>query len=109
MAAAVAARQRGEETNELLDEELIGAETTTSPEEEGRHSLDRYFIVKSLTVEDLELSKKSGIWATQSHNEVNLNHAFEVSGSLSWPALLLSNSYTTTTGSRPCISDILCQ
>lgn len=42
-------------------------------------SLDRYFIVKSLTVEDLELSKQSGIWATQTHNETNLNHAFEVS------------------------------
>lgn len=49
------------------------------PRDEGSRSLDRYFIVKSLTVEDLELSKKSGIWATQSHNETNLNHAFEVS------------------------------
>lgn len=39
-------------------------------------SVDRYFIVKSLTVEDLELSKQSGIWATQSHNESNLNQAF---------------------------------
>ena len=109
--AAAAARQRGEETNELLDEEPGAAETTTStPEEEGRHSLDRYFIVKSLTVEDLELSKKSGIWATQSHNEVNLNHAFEVSGSFSWQALFfLSKSYKTTTDSGPCIPDILCQ
>lgn len=39
-------------------------------------SVDRYFIVKSLTVEDLEMSKQSGIWATQSHNESNLNQAF---------------------------------
>jgi hypothetical protein len=39
--------------------------------------LDRYFVVKSLTVEDLELSKQSGIWATQTHNETNLNQAFE--------------------------------
>ncbi|KAF3391319.1 Zinc finger CCCH domain-containing protein 45 [Penicillium rolfsii] len=44
---------------------------------EGSRTLDRYFIVKSLTVEDLELSKQSGIWATQTHNETNLNHAFE--------------------------------
>ena len=43
------------------------------------HSVDRYFIVKSLTIQDLELSKQSGIWATQTHNETNLNHAFEVS------------------------------
>lgn len=45
----------------------------------GSRSVDRYFIVKSLTVDDLELSKRSGIWATQSHNETNLNQAFEVS------------------------------
>jgi hypothetical protein len=41
--------------------------------------VDRYFIVKSLTTEDLELSKQSGIWATQSHNEVSMNQAYEVS------------------------------
>jgi RNA recognition motif-containing protein len=43
---------------------------------------DRFFIVKSLTVEDLELSKRSGIWATQTHNEANLNKAYEVSDGL---------------------------
>lgn len=41
--------------------------------------VDRYFIVKSLTTEDLELSKQSGIWATQSHNEAAMNQAYEVS------------------------------
>lgn len=50
-----------------------------SSSEENPRSLDRYFIVKSLTVEDLELSKQSGIWATQTHNETILNRAFEVS------------------------------
>jgi RNA recognition motif-containing protein len=39
---------------------------------------DKYFIVKSLTLEDLELSARNGIWATQSHNEAALNRAFEV-------------------------------
>ena len=39
---------------------------------------NRYFIVKSMTVEDLENSRQSGIWATQAHNEVNLNLAYEV-------------------------------
>ncbi|KAJ5124596.1 Nucleotide-binding alpha-beta plait [Penicillium bovifimosum] len=39
--------------------------------------VDRYFIVKSLTVEDLELSKKNGIWATQPHNEAAMNQAYE--------------------------------
>jgi hypothetical protein len=41
--------------------------------------VDRYFIVKSLTTEDLEMSKQSGIWATQSHNEAAINQAYEVS------------------------------
>ncbi|PLB54295.1 hypothetical protein P170DRAFT_12890 [Aspergillus steynii IBT 23096] len=38
---------------------------------------NRYFVVKSLTVEDLEFSRRSGIWATQSHNEDCLNQAYE--------------------------------
>lgn len=39
---------------------------------------EKFFIVKSLTVEDLERSVTSGIWATQAHNEENLNLAFKV-------------------------------
>lgn len=39
---------------------------------------DRFFILKSLTVEDLELSLGTGTWATQSHNEGTLNKAFKV-------------------------------
>ncbi|KAL6403054.1 hypothetical protein AUP68_12386 [Ilyonectria robusta] len=38
---------------------------------------DKFFILKSLTVEDLELSVRTGIWATQSHNEESLNNAFK--------------------------------
>ncbi|KAJ2903183.1 hypothetical protein MKZ38_010315 [Zalerion maritima] len=38
---------------------------------------DKFFILKSLTVEDLELSVRTGIWATQSHNEESLNSAFQ--------------------------------
>ena len=41
---------------------------------------DKFFIVKSLTVEDLELSIRNGIWATQSHNEEALNKAYQVRG-----------------------------
>ena len=40
---------------------------------------DKYFIMKSLTVEDMELSARNSIWATQAHNEDALNKAFEVS------------------------------
>lgn len=39
---------------------------------------DKFFVLKSLTVEDLELSVRTGIWATQAHNEENLNKAFKV-------------------------------
>lgn len=42
---------------------------------------DRYFILKSLTTEDLELSVRTKVWATQSHNEERLNEAFKVSPS----------------------------
>ncbi|KAM4059568.1 hypothetical protein HRG_011624 [Hirsutella rhossiliensis] len=38
---------------------------------------DKFFILKSLTMEDLELSVRTGIWATQSHNEESLNTAFK--------------------------------
>ncbi|KAI7155494.1 hypothetical protein KC316_g14354 [Hortaea werneckii] len=36
----------------------------------------RFFILKSLTVQDLEASVYSGTWATQFHNEQIINHAF---------------------------------
>jgi RNA recognition motif-containing protein len=42
---------------------------------------EKFFIVKSLTLQDLELSVRNGIWATQSHNEETLNKAYEVRAS----------------------------
>ena len=38
---------------------------------------EKFFIVKSLTVQDLEASVRNGIWATQSHNEASLSRAYE--------------------------------
>ncbi|ODV89598.1 hypothetical protein CANCADRAFT_20446, partial [Tortispora caseinolytica NRRL Y-17796] len=38
-----------------------------------------YFIIKSLTLEDLDLSLRLGVWATQPHNEPVFNEAFEKS------------------------------
>lgn len=38
----------------------------------------RYFIMKSLTMQDMIQSVRSGIWATQRHNEEALNSAFKV-------------------------------
>jgi hypothetical protein len=45
---------------------------------------EKYFVVKSLTLQDLEASVRSGVWATQSHNEVALNHAYEVQPPEPW-------------------------
>ena len=39
---------------------------------------DRYFILKSLTKEDLAWSVSNKVWATQPHNETVLNEAFKV-------------------------------
>lgn len=41
-------------------------------------SKDRYFVCKSLTIEDLVASTTYGLWATQSHNESVFNEAFKV-------------------------------
>ncbi|TRX97775.1 hypothetical protein FHL15_001530 [Xylaria flabelliformis] len=55
-------------------EDGIGAKTT--PVVDGTQQRDKFFILKSLTVEDLDLSIQNGVWATQSHNEEALNDAF---------------------------------
>lgn len=51
---------------------------TTATAGEDTPQRDKFFILKSLTVEDLELSVRTGIWATQAHNEESLNAAFKV-------------------------------
>ncbi|KAG6057558.1 hypothetical protein E4U17_001195 [Claviceps sp. LM77 group G4] len=43
---------------------------------QSRGTVDRFFVLKSLTAEDLDESVRTGIWATQSHNEERLNAAF---------------------------------
>jgi len=55
---------------EVEVDEVLGQEDGVLPK-------DKFFVVKSLTVEDLELSVRNGIWATQSHNEENLNKAYK--------------------------------
>ncbi|KAL6715965.1 hypothetical protein ACLMJK_006927 [Lecanora helva] len=57
----------------------------TSPAISGKAShqsgknANRFFIMKSLAVEDLLVSANDGLWATQSHNEAVLNEAYETS------------------------------
>src|ERR1700737_2156807 len=54
---------------------------TPSP---GTQPKRRYFIMKSLTKEDVAWSVANKVWATQPHNEVILNDAFKVSSSKIW-------------------------
>jgi hypothetical protein len=61
-----------------VESEITGTKSSDEAREVST-SADKYFIVKSLTLQDLELSVRNGIWATQSHNEEALNKAFEVS------------------------------
>jgi RNA recognition motif-containing protein len=63
---------------EQLDEKNTDAETPSAVPK----AKEKFFVVKSLTVEDLDLSVRNGIWATQAHNEAALNKAYEVSISI---------------------------
>ncbi|KAJ7207548.1 YT521-B-like domain-containing protein, partial [Mycena pura] len=49
---------------------------STSSSMLARHFPQRFFILKSLTREDLDLSVRTGVWATQHHNEGVLDRAF---------------------------------
>ncbi|KAG5963095.1 hypothetical protein E4U56_003029 [Claviceps arundinis] len=63
--------------------EVLSSETPSPAV--GRHTMpikkrntgDKFFILKSLTIEDLDASVRTGKWATQSHNEKKLNEAFQ--------------------------------
>lgn len=58
----------------VIDHAKLAKQTSAG---DGMQQKDKFFILKSLTVEDLELSVRTGIWATQSHNEETLNNAFK--------------------------------
>ncbi|KAH0841758.1 hypothetical protein AYO21_01011 [Fonsecaea monophora] len=55
---------------------VVDGAITTEPEPIEKVK-ERFFVVKSLTIEDLERSVVSGIWATQAHNEAVLNNAYQ--------------------------------
>lgn len=63
---------------ELPAEDGEDASKEKSATPDGTQAKEKFFIVKSLTVEDLEMSARNGIWATQSHNEEALNKAYKV-------------------------------
>ena len=59
--------------------EQQAANAESAPEAESLEKVkEKFFVVKSLTVEDLERSVASGVWATQAHNEDALNKAYQV-------------------------------
>ena len=78
-AAPTAEGQTTVEAGTTSREEPVRAQEINRQPASGDQVNDKYFIVKSLTVEDLELSARNGIWATQAHNEETLNKAYEVS------------------------------
>ncbi|KAK3677738.1 hypothetical protein LTR78_002588 [Recurvomyces mirabilis] len=51
-------------------------ESAISPSVDTTKVPEKYFIIKSLTVQDLEASVRNGTWATQSHNETGLSRAY---------------------------------
>ncbi|KAK9826924.1 hypothetical protein WJX74_000461 [Apatococcus lobatus] len=42
----------------------------------------RYFLLKSISLENIEISVAQGIWATQKHNEEKLNKAYSTCGAV---------------------------
>lgn len=108
MSGDEANKGEGEATLESTKSPPIGPSgLRASLRETGR---DRIFIVKSLTVEDLDLSVRNGIWATQSHNETALNQAFEVCGkSFTSGWLCIRTNFLGTTDRRQRLPDIFRQ
>ncbi|OAQ99282.1 hypothetical protein LLEC1_02292 [Akanthomyces lecanii] len=64
-------------TSEKLDPLESCAVRIDRKDGNGNVHRDRFFVLKSLTREDLEQSVRTSIWATQSHNEKLLNNAFQ--------------------------------
>ncbi|OAL24708.1 hypothetical protein AYO22_05497 [Fonsecaea multimorphosa] len=68
--------EAGTEVDGAAKESTIVDGTMSAEPEPMEKAKERFFVVKSLTVEDLERSVVSGIWATQAHNEAVLNNAY---------------------------------
>ncbi|KPI45677.1 Zinc finger CCCH domain-containing protein 45 [Cyphellophora attinorum] len=73
--------RRGSNTSPSPQQEAE-RQNVTSPIEQGsaqpeERVKEKFFVVKSLTLEDLERSVQSGVWATQAHNEAALTKAYE--------------------------------
>lgn len=77
----------GASADEPSDPIIVGGPPTALPSETNTNATptaaatakvpEKFYIVKSLTLQDLEASVRNGIWATQSHNESTLNQAYK--------------------------------
>ena len=92
--ASITAARAGDDNRRSLSLAVEGSMETTnggerSPEPLGASEVNmraplennakkRFFVMKSLATEDLELSVLNGRWATQHHNEKGLNEAYVV-------------------------------
>ncbi|KXS95963.1 hypothetical protein AC578_8099 [Pseudocercospora eumusae] len=73
----IARSQSGQSGADGTSMESPSLSTGTVPPPPGEKVPEKYFIVKSLTAQDLEASVRNGTWATQSHNEDGLNKAYD--------------------------------
>ncbi|KAF5317679.1 hypothetical protein D9619_012686 [Psilocybe cf. subviscida] len=70
---------RGKEDRHAKHGSSSGSYASTNSGFLAKHYPRRYFILKSLTQEDLDISVKAGVWATQKHNEEILDQAYRTS------------------------------
>lgn len=63
--------------NGNTEKERRGNETDKE-DEKGKEQLPRFFVMKSFSQYDIDVSMERNIWATQPHNERKLNDAFDV-------------------------------
>ncbi|KAG1727739.1 YT521-B-like domain-containing protein [Suillus lakei] len=75
-----AARARpGSQPGDSVKTQSTSSYASTNSSFLSRHFPKRFFILKSLTQFDLDLSVENGLWATQKHNEAILDQAYRTS------------------------------
>lgn len=68
--------QHGESSEPAGPSPASSDASTTTPPLSGAGSPNRYFVCKSLSVNDLETARKTSLWSTQLHNAERFNEAF---------------------------------
>ena len=94
---ASAPSQEAEASDESQDQKPA-SEDVEKPQTSPRKVKEKFFVLKSLTIDDLAASVLSGSWATQSHNEAALNTAYKVS------VLVSIARHRLTSNSQPTMS-----